>query len=124
MTISRIVNMIRPALTCACYVAPRRSIIGWTLGIGCMLSGVWWLVFSVYAFARLPERPGPPLPPGGNLLSMGWIRTYRLLAHVAKNQPQTGWSGGDGGEGGVRVGVRRAQIKLTHRHNYLMSPEF
>uniref|UniRef100_A0A7S0XG84 Autophagy-related protein n=1 Tax=Mantoniella antarctica TaxID=81844 RepID=A0A7S0XG84_9CHLO len=63
----------------------------WTLGIGCMLSGVWWLVFSVYAFARLPERPGPPLPQGSNLLSIGWIRTYRLLAHVAKNQPQTGW---------------------------------
>jgi UMF1 family MFS transporter len=63
----------------------------WTLGIGCALSGVWWLAFSLYAFTRLPERAGPPLPRGVNVLAMGWVRTYRLLAHVVNSQPQTGW---------------------------------
>ena len=29
----------------------------WALGIGSALSGVWWLAFSAYAFARLPDRP-------------------------------------------------------------------
>jgi hypothetical protein len=65
----------------------------WSLGIGSALSGVWWLAFSAFAFARLPERPGPPVPPGINLLSIGWVRTYRLLAHVRKEQPQTAWWG-------------------------------
>lgn len=61
----------------------------WALGVGSSLSGVWWLAFSVYAFARLPDRPGPPMPRGLNLFSIGWVRTYRLLAHVWKDQPNT-----------------------------------
>ena len=31
------------------------------------------------------------MPQGVNLLTMGWIRTYRLLEHVGKEQPQTAW---------------------------------
>jgi hypothetical protein len=44
---------------------------------------VWWLAFSAYAFARLPDRPGPPVPPGVNLLTIGWVRTYRLLVGLS-----------------------------------------
>lgn len=61
----------------------------WALGVGASLSGVWWLAFSAYAFARLPDRPAPPVPRGLNLLSIGWVRTYRLLALVRKEQPNT-----------------------------------
>ena len=63
----------------------------WTLGIGSMLSGVWWLGFSFWAFARLPERPGPPVPPGMNLLTVGWVRTYELLRRIAQDSPSTGY---------------------------------
>ena len=61
----------------------------WALGIGSALSGVWWLAFSAYSFVRLPERPGPPVPKDINILTIGWVRTYRLLAHVRKEQPKT-----------------------------------
>ena len=63
----------------------------WALGIGASISGFWWLGFSFYAFRDLPERPGPPVPPGTNLYTQGWIRTYRLLAHLAKTTPNTAW---------------------------------
>ena len=52
---------------------------------------MWWLLFSLYAFQRIPDRPGLPVPPGVNLMLQGWVRIYRLLAYVCKYQPQTAW---------------------------------
>ena len=63
----------------------------WALGIGASISGFWWLGFSFYAFKDLTDRPGPPVPPGTNLYTEGWIRTYRLLAHLIKTTPNTAW---------------------------------
>lgn len=63
----------------------------WALGVGASVSGFWWLGFSFYAFKDLTDRPGPPVPPGTNLYTEGWIRTYRLLAHLVKTTPNTAW---------------------------------
>ena len=63
----------------------------WALGVGAALSGVWWLVFGIVSFRRLPPRPGPPPPEeyrGARLLLMGWIRTATLLKKVwRKSRP-------------------------------------
>ena len=61
----------------------------WAFGIAASLSGFWWLAFSAPAFARLPERPGPPAPKDVNLLLQGWLRTGRLLRHLHAVSPNT-----------------------------------
>lgn len=45
----------------------------WSLGLGVALSGVWWMGWSLYTFAYLRPRPGPPLPPnGGHFILFSW----------------------------------------------------
>jgi len=53
----------------------------WLFGVGAAFSGVWWLVGSWFAFAKLPERRGPPLPAGVNVMWLGWVGPG--VAHIA-----------------------------------------
>lgn len=61
----------------------------WALGVTSALSGVWWLVFAYFAFQRLPDRPGPPFPPGMSKYTEGWRRTHRLLVYLWRSERNT-----------------------------------
>ena len=61
----------------------------WALGVTSALSGVWWLVFAYFAFQRLPDRPGPPFPPGMSKYTEGWRRTHRLLVRTCGDPSAT-----------------------------------
>jgi MFS transporter, UMF1 family len=61
----------------------------WALGVASALSGVWWLVFAYFAFQRLPDRPGPPFPPGMSKYTEGWRRTHRLLVYLWRSERNT-----------------------------------
>ena len=43
----------------------------------CSLVGLWWAGFSLITFKFLKERPGPPLPEGRGLVSLGWQQSCR-----------------------------------------------
>ena len=73
---------------------------GGSRGVGSDVLGRWrparpspgfggWVF--LWALKDLTDRPGPPVPPGTNLYTEGWIRTYRLLAHLVKTTPNTAW---------------------------------
>lgn len=53
-----------------------------------MVSGLWWLVFSMVTFAWLKPRPGPPLPKGENYVTLPWKQLGRNLSR-ASHLPRT-----------------------------------
>lgn len=63
----------------------------WSFGVASSISGFWWQLFSMQAFKRLPERPGPEAPKNINLLLQGWIRTYKLIKHLSLVSPNTNY---------------------------------
>jgi len=50
--------------------------------IGCALSGVWWLVFTIMPWRMLQSRPGPPLPSGENYLFYSWKCLFRTVRSI------------------------------------------
>jgi hypothetical protein len=77
--------------------------------INCLVCGLWWcargdgdwggmrsqtplplfpfphrvrLGFACFTWAWLKPRPGPPLPPGSNPLTLPWVTMGRTLSHV------------------------------------------
>ena len=57
-------------------------------GINCAIAGFWWFGFSLFTFAWLRPRPGPPLPPGENYLVLPWKRMAITISRV-RQLPQT-----------------------------------
>ena len=58
-----------------------------------MVSGIWWLVFTLPASKFIQPRPGPPMSPHGSLsnarlvwtyISYGWTVLYRSIRQVRK----------------------------------------
>lgn len=55
-----------------------------SLQLGVMLSGVWWLIFSVIPYKYMRARPGPPLPEGQSYVTYSWKRLYSTLTHIKR----------------------------------------
>jgi MFS transporter, UMF1 family len=56
--------------------------------VNLLVSGLWWLVFSMFTFAWLRPRPGPPLPKGENYVTLPWKQLGRTLSR-AEHLPRT-----------------------------------
>ena len=53
-----------------------------------LLTSVWWLLFSIYTFTGLKQRPGPPTPGKRNPIVLAWITMYQTFAE-ARQFPNT-----------------------------------
>ncbi|KAI8322927.1 MFS general substrate transporter, partial [Martensiomyces pterosporus] len=56
--------------------------------VGSAIVGVWWLVFSVYPYFHLRDRPGPPLPEGTNKLVLP-IKSFKQTCMDVWHLPET-----------------------------------
>lgn len=57
-------------------------------GVNCAIAGIWWFCFSLFTFAWLRPRPGPPLPVGENYAVLPWKRMAVTFSRV-RQLPQT-----------------------------------
>ncbi|KAJ1917811.1 Autophagy protein 22 [Mycoemilia scoparia] len=53
--------------------------------IGTCLVGVWWFVFSIWPLFTIKDRPGKPLPPGTNVITLSFKRTWSTLLRVREH---------------------------------------
>lgn len=52
------------------------------LQIVCSFTGVWILVFDVFTFFWLDNRPGPPLPKNESYFFFSWKQVLKTLSHI------------------------------------------
>jgi UMF1 family MFS transporter len=53
-----------------------------------LVSGVWWMGFSILTWLWLKPRPGPELPNGASYITLPWKNLARNIYH-ARSLPQT-----------------------------------
>jgi len=61
----------------------------WSLIISIIISGLWWLIFSLYSISGLKTRKGKDMETNENIIIFSWKRTYNTLRNL-KKFPQIG----------------------------------
>lgn len=60
-----------------------------SLRICCAIGGLWWLLFSLFTWFWLPNRPGPEMPAGTNIALIGWQRSWVCVKLARSRLPDS-----------------------------------